>query len=272
MFKKKVLLSIVCLSLLIGIGAIIYGGVSLCTQDINETKLVTEDISLAAEAMPMLANESATLRVSTVDFGIEEFSIDETEVPEEEEEIYEGEDYEIHEYVDEEVFVTPLSGINIRFYPDLDAEVYTKAKVGEKLHRVEIGTAGWDLIEIDGEYYYAYSEYLSLDENDVEEPVYSSSNGNGSYYGTCRLTAYCNCSICCGQWANGLTASGTVPEQGRTIACNFLPFGTRVIINGNTYVVEDTGSLAANTIDIYFYSHSEAYVFGVQYADVYLAY
>lgn len=66
-----------------------------------------------------------------------------------------------------------------------------------------------------------------------------------------------------------LTASGTVPQAGRTIACNFLPFGTRVLINGHEYVVEDTGSVLGNSvIDIFVNSEEEAYQLGRQRATV----
>lgn len=97
-------------------------------------------------------------------------------------------------------------------------------------------------------------------------------NNNSNYLGNFRLTAYCNCSTCCGKWAGGATASGVMPVANHTIAVDtsVIPFGTKVVINGNTYVAEDTGSsIVGNRIDVYFNSHQEALNFGVQYADVY---
>lgn len=97
----------------------------------------------------------------------------------------------------------------------------------------------------------------------VEEPV-EVVNGETMVF---TATAYCNCSKCCGKWAGGNTASGTVPTAGRTIAVDtsVIPFGTKVIINGTTYIAEDTGSLIeGNRIDIFFNSHEEALQFGVQ--------
>jgi 3D (Asp-Asp-Asp) domain-containing protein len=88
--------------------------------------------------------------------------------------------------------------------------------------------------------------------------------------GTYKLTAYCPCSKCCGKWAGGNTSSGTVPTQGRTVACNTLAAGTRVNINGNDYIVEDTGNMKGNVIDIFFNSHQEALNFGVQYKEVFV--
>lgn len=89
--------------------------------------------------------------------------------------------------------------------------------------------------------------------------------------GEYKLTAYCSCEKCCGKWAEfNLTASGTTPVQGRTVACNSLEFGTEIVINGDHYIVEDTGNMNNNVIDIYFNSHEEALNFGVKYAEIFL--
>lgn len=54
------------------------------------------------------------------------------------------------------------------------------------------------------------------------------------------------------------TASGVYPVPGRTVACNSLPFGTIVEINGHEYIVEDRGAMAGNVIDVFVDSESEA--------------
>ena len=87
--------------------------------------------------------------------------------------------------------------------------------------------------------------------------------------GTFKLTAYCPCTKCCGK-DDGITASGTIATQGRTIACNSLPAGTEVVIKEQTYIVEDTGNLGDKTIDIFFDSHQEALIFGKQYEEVFI--
>ena len=94
-----------------------------------------------------------------------------------------------------------------------------------------------------------------------------SSSGQGKYLGNFTLTAYCNCAQCCGT-AGNLTASGTVPTAGRTVAMAGVPFGTQLLINGNVYTVEDLGTPYGH-VDIYCDSHSEALSFGLQSADVY---
>ena len=71
-------------------------------------------------------------------------------------------------------------------------------------------------------------------------------------------SGYCNCSICCGQWSGGPTASGAMPTANHTIAVDasnpFVPMGTHVIMNGVEYVVEDTGAFARYGVqfDVYY--------------------
>lgn len=92
----------------------------------------------------------------------------------------------------------------------------------------------------------------------------------GEYLGKFKLTSYCTCAICCGQWANGVTASGAMPTEGRTVAMAGVPFGTRLVIGGQIYVVEDRGTPYGH-VDIFKNLHEDCQSFGVRYADVYLA-
>ena len=67
---------------------------------------------------------------------------------------------------------------------------------------------------------------------------------------------------------DGVTATGTIPQEGRTIAADprILPYGTELIINGvGGYVVEDCGGLVkGNTLDIFMESYEQAIRFGRQ--------
>lgn len=93
------------------------------------------------------------------------------------------------------------------------------------------------------------------------------------YAGQFKITHYCACAKCCGQWANGITASGAPAVEGVTIAAdtNILPFGTVVMIAGQEYTVQDTGSaIKGNRIDIYLQSHADALAQGVKMQDVYI--
>lgn len=91
--------------------------------------------------------------------------------------------------------------------------------------------------------------------------------------GTYAVYAYCPCAKCCGQWSGGLTASGTVPEEGRTVAADWdvLPAGTELYIDGVGWrVVEDTGAgIDGQALDIYMDSHEDALRFGVREMEVY---
>ena len=118
-----------------------------------------------------------------------------------------------------------------------------------------------DIHEIKAKSYVA-GQALKTDVNKFDSPL--------QYLGDYELTAYCSCAACCGT-ETGLTASGTYVEEGRTVACNSLPMGTKIYIDGyGEYVVEDTGNMADNVIDIYIGDHNRAWNFGRQSAKVYL--
>lgn len=119
--------------------------------------------------------------------------------------------------------------------------------------------------EVEEEDYEEYSQETYAEEED--SPESGSSSGQGTYLGNFTLTAYCNCAQCCGT-AGNLTASGTVPASGHTVAMAGVPFGTQLLINGTVYTVEDLGTPYGH-VDIYFDSHAEALSFGLQSADVY---
>ncbi len=104
------------------------------------------------------------------------------------------------------------------------------------------------------------------------------------YIGEFKITAYCSCEKCCGKWAKNrptdkegnkvvYTASGAVATPGQTVAVDpeHIPYGTRLLINGQEYIAQDTGSAVnGNVIDIYFNSHEEAENWDCQLHPVYL--
>lgn len=105
-------------------------------------------------------------------------------------------------------------------------------------------------------------------------PKDTSVNTDGmTYMGEYSLTFYCPCAKCCGH-ANGNTASGTKPAEGRTIAVdrNKIPLGSKVYIEGwGTYIAEDTGgAIKSNRIDIFVNSHSKALQYGRKSARVWV--
>lgn len=90
--------------------------------------------------------------------------------------------------------------------------------------------------------------------------------------GTFRITYYCGCYSCSEGWGN-MTATGKRAKEGRTIAVDpkVIPYGTKVSINGHTYVAEDCGgAIKGNDIDIYLEDHARVYKGGVDWYDVYV--
>ena len=87
-------------------------------------------------------------------------------------------------------------------------------------------------------------------------------------YGTCTITHYCWCAACNGR-AGHPTASGVNPTVNHTVATASLPFGTKIMINGQTYVCEDRG-VPEMWVDIFVASHAEADARGMYQAEVYI--
>jgi cell wall-associated NlpC family hydrolase len=86
----------------------------------------------------------------------------------------------------------------------------------------------------------------------------------GQSLGNVVTSGYCNCPICCGQWSGGPTASGVYPTANHTIAVDahnpIVPMGTKIVMNGIEYTVEDTGNFARYGVafDVYYGDHSTA--------------
>lgn len=100
---------------------------------------------------------------------------------------------------------------------------------------------------------------------------------NSRLHGSCRITAFCACSVCCGEWANNRPldengnpivygAAGKELTPGVSVACS-LPYGTKLEIDGlpGTYVVEDRTAewiqdkYNGMTVDIYMPTHEACY-------------
>ena len=81
-----------------------------------------------------------------------------------------------------------------------------------------------------------------------------------------ELTFYCNCKKCTP--GHNITASGTVPAEGRTAATDpsFLPTGTRFYVEGFGWrIAEDTGSgVDGPHVDVYVADHERALQLGRQ--------
>ena len=99
----------------------------------------------------------------------------------------------------------------------------------------------------------------------------------GESLGQVVTSGYCNCPICCGVWSGGPTASGAYPTANHTLAVDasdpFVPMGTKVVMNGVEYTVEDTGAFARYGVqfDVYYDNHAAASAHGHQTWECYLA-
>lgn len=94
---------------------------------------------------------------------------------------------------------------------------------------------------------------------------------------TYRVTAYCPCVKCCNK-TDGITATGTRAQEGRTIAVDpdVIPYGSTVLIYSEhelvgIYIAEDCGgAIKGKRIDIFYDSHSAAREWGVRECQVYV--
>lgn len=94
-------------------------------------------------------------------------------------------------------------------------------------------------------------------------------NGHWENAGRHRITHY-DSGACCNGRNAGRTASGAPMTVGRTVATGRqYPFGTRLLINGTIYTVEDRG-VPNGCIDILVGSHAEANRRGLFHTNVFV--
>lgn len=86
--------------------------------------------------------------------------------------------------------------------------------------------------------------------------------------GEFRIYHYCPCEFCCSK-DDGITATGTMATEGRTVAVDpdVIPLGSEVLINGVIYIAEDTG-VHGKTIDLFINSHAQAAAMGTYLTNV----
>lgn len=93
--------------------------------------------------------------------------------------------------------------------------------------------------------------------------------GHWESAGRHRMSHYCSGRCCNGRNA-GRTASGAPMVVGRTVATGReYPFGTKLLINGQIYTVEDRG-VPNGCVDILTESHSEANRRGVFRSEIFV--
>lgn len=90
-----------------------------------------------------------------------------------------------------------------------------------------------------------------------------------------KVTGYCPCSKCCGEYSDGITANGHKIQPGDTFvaADKRYSFGTEMVIEGYSNsqavkVLDRGGAIKGNKLDAFFHTHQEALEWGVRYIDV----
>jgi 3D (Asp-Asp-Asp) domain-containing protein len=238
-------------------------------------------ISIIGTAALMLTISTSAFAEDNVDYkdwySNSDISIDKTEDNQ-----YIIQDNEKHQSflldeVDETMYVTATKGLNVRAVPTTDSKPLDTFTYGEEVNvigsKAEDNDNEWVLIEYDSNFAFVWSEYLTTDapkmnpslsyydEHNVSNE--ESSSSNMTYLGNYMCTAY--------EWTGSPCANGNYPTEGYTVACNSLPFGTQIYIDGyGYYTVEDRGGGGDNWIDIYMGDESSCYDFGVRYLDIYL--
>ena len=160
----------------------------------------------------------------------------------------------------------PTSSLNLPDTENSSEDTIDKKENAGTVHKSSGSGVFADAVEAGG---------TVTEENGVQigTPVAASSDATLKPLGKFKITHYCPCSICCGPWSNGITSTGVIATTNHTIAVDpsQIPYGSKVVINGQVYVAEDCGgAIKTNCIDIYVATHAEGEAKGVYYTDVYL--
>lgn len=146
-------------------------------------------------------------------------------------------------------YVTAPEGLRIRAEPSTEAEIFEVLPFGSEVSgEIE---AGW--MRLEGRDGYVCADFVSVD--DPHEGM--------ELLGTWRITAY--------TWTGCPCADGNYPTDGYSIACNSLPFGAEVYIDGIGFrTVEDRGPgwLGSEWCDVYMSSYSACVQWGSQQREV----
>lgn len=147
-------------------------------------------------------------------------------------------------------YVTAPNGLNVREAKNTDSAVVEILPFGVEIQPVRIG-----------------KRWAKLDNGFISTEWISDSNPFESMtaMGEWHITAYAYTGSPC--------ANGEYPEAGRTVACNSLPFGTEVYIDGVGFrTVTDRGpdSMGSEWIDLYLGDYAECVQWGSQYRKVWV--
>jgi len=86
-----------------------------------------------------------------------------------------------------------------------------------------------------------------------------------------RVSAYCPCRLCCGNYSDGVTSTGkSAYTKGVAVDPTVIPYGTIINIPGYGEVIADDcgGAIKGNRLDVRFTSHQAALNWGVKNLEV----
>lgn len=96
------------------------------------------------------------------------------------------------------------------------------------------------------------------------------------YLGEFKVTYYCPCSECSGQWGTALAHPCSdnheaLAQHSIAVDPKVIPIGSVVMMNGKYYTAEDVGSaVVGKTVDVFVETHDEVIKNGLDYEDVFL--
>lgn len=151
--------------------------------------------------------------------------------------------------------------LNVRTLPGYDGQIVDVLEAGEPVETLMTieRERSWTIVQYGDGLKAVCADYLT---DEKSAPAMH-------LYGNCRITFYDAGPCCCGAYASGITASGAPVQVNHTVANGSLPFGTRLMIDGQEYVVEDRG-VGEFEIDIYVATHEEANQRGLYYTEVFI--
>ena len=155
-------------------------------------------------------------------------------------------------------YVGSKTGLHLRTGRSTDAESLAIMPYGAEVEKSsvrKVNDVAWAAVTYKGQTGYAADEYLQ-----DEDPL-----DGMQYLGDWHITAYAYTGSPC--------ANGNYPTTGYTVACNSLPFGAEIYIDGIGYrTVEDRGPgwLGSSWCDVYMGDTASCIQWGSQYRAVYL--
>lgn len=175
---------------------------------------------------------------------------------------------EFEKLKNETVKMYTTTEINIREFASVDSKRISTVGINtEIIVYKNFNVNGWRRVKYNDNDFYICSKYLSDKpieiKKEVKSPKGNRNNKSGKLIGRFKITHYAG---------DGITSTGTKPTVGRTIAVDprVIPYGSKVIINGHTYIAEDCGgAIKGNIIDLFVGSTEEAYQKGVYYTEIY---